>query len=155
MAKRVSKKFKRQFFFFFLIVLITICLGIGYAEITAVDLRVSSNTSLIPEKGIIITDVIYESSNNCNPDNQEIIETYQSLMKSKIVLGNDLSSSITYRVRLKNTTDDKDAYDQAVYTVGMGYDNTDIVFEVAGINHGDVINPGETKELTITFKYKR
>lgn len=74
-------------------------------------------------------------------------------MTSKIELGNDLTSSITYKITVKNNGDTVATYDKAVFSQELGYDNPDIVFDISGINTEDELQPNEEKEFLVTFRY--
>ena len=75
-------------------------------------------------------------------------------MKSKIELGNDSTSSITYKIKVKNNGDNIATYDKPIFSEELGYDNFDIEFDIEGINHGDELQSKEEKEFLITFRYK-
>ncbi len=144
---------KNSLIFYIVIFLLTMFLGIGYAQISDIDLIVSGTATASPTKDVIITDIEYISGNIVNPNNQDIDDPYLTLMTSKIELGNDLTSSITYKIKIRNNSDKSEKYDKPVYSTDLGYDNEDIEFIINGISHGDVIQANEEKEFTITFKY--
>lgn len=144
---------KNSLIFYIVIFLLTMFLGTGYAQISDIDLIVSGTATASPAKDVIITDIEYISGNIVNPNNQDIDDPYLTLMTSKIELGNDLTSSITYKIKIRNNSDKSEKYDKPVYSTDLGYDNEDIEFIINGISHGDVIQANEEKEFTITFKY--
>ncbi len=147
-------RIKKSYYFpIFVIFIASLFLGVGYSQVTDINLNISGNATAEAEKELLITNVAYISNNNANPGDSIIRDTYQTLMHSTITLGNTLSSSITYQVTIRNNTDSTAIYDTAVYSASLGYDNTDIEFEISGLNHGDAINSGEQKQFNITFKY--
>ena len=145
---------KRTTIFLFLFIISIFFLGIGYAQVSDVELYINGTVSAPIAKEVIITDVSYVSGNLTDPSLSIINETYLTLMNSKIVLGNDLSSTITYKIKVKNNSEVPATYVEALYSSELGYDNLDIVFTINGITFGDVLAPDEEKEFTITFKYK-
>ena len=128
-------------------------LGIGYAQVSNVSLHINGTATAEMEEDILITNIAFDSSNNANQNDCIIREPYLTLMNSTITLGDTLSSTITYKVTIKNNTSLPAIYDDEVYSPGAGYDNTDIEFVVSGIQNGDVLDPQEEVEITITFKY--
>lgn len=153
--KKRSKKtlIKHSSFFLILIITAMIVLGIGYAQVANVDLNVSGTATLETSEGIIISDISYLSGYNSDPSIQVFNNPRLSIMQSTVTLNNDFASHITYRVTFYNATDYVGVYDQAIYSQELGYDNPEIVFDVTGLRQGDRIEPGQTRELTITFKY--
>lgn len=145
---------KNSSIFLILIFTFTLFLGIGYAQISGIDLTVSGIATSTIAKDVIITNIEYVSGNLVNQNNQNIDDPYLTLMTSKIELGDDLTSSITYKITVKNNCDTFATYDKAVFSEELGYDNPDIEFDVNGINYGDVLQAKEEKEIFITFKYK-
>lgn len=131
-----------------------VLLGIGYAQVSDVNLNITGEAVAKGEEGIFITGVTYDSSNIANPSDSTITSTYLTTMQSTINLGNDLNSTITYKVTIRNNTDEPAIYNDAIYDPDLGYDNNDIEYIVNGITHGDILNPNENVEFAITFKYK-
>lgn len=140
--------------FLTLIIFINLILGIGYAEFANIDLKIEGEASANSAKEVMITDIKYVTSTNVDHTLSVINEPYLTIMNSKIILGNDLSSEITFKIKIKNNTDFPATYVEAIYDTEIGYDNTDIQFFLNGINTGNILNPKEEKEFTITFKYK-
>lgn len=150
--KKLSKSMQYNLFLLF-ISLSVLILGIGYASITTVDLDVNGTASIEYARDIIIKNVEYVSNNNANTSLSTINNYYLTLLDSTIVLGSSVPSSITYEVTLRNNSNEPKTFDQPTYLIGTGYDNTDIVFSLNGLNNGDVIAPGAEKTFTITFEY--
>lgn len=144
---------KNSSLFLFLVFISTLILGIGYAQISDTNLSVTGIASANAAKDVIITNIEYVSGNNIDPDKQNIEDPYLTLMTSKIELGNDLTSSITYKITVKNNGDTVATYDKAVFSQELGYDNPDIVFDISGINAEDELQPNEEKEFLVTFRY--
>ena len=145
--------YKNSKVFLLLIVISTFFLGIGYAQISSIELSVSGTATAKAQTGIVITDVTYSSNNNANTTNSKINTYYQSMLDSTIVLGNTLDSNITYNVSIINMSSDNVLFDKVVYGESF-YDNNDIVFELTNLNPNDPLNAGQTINFQITFKYK-
>lgn len=145
--------YKNSKVFLLLIVISTFFLGIGYAQISSIELSVSGTATAKAQTGIVISDVTYSSNNNANTTNSKINTYYQSMLDSTIVLGNTLDSNITYNVSIINMSSDNVLFDKVVYGESF-YDNNDIVFELTNLNPNDPLNAGQTINFQITFKYK-
>lgn len=152
--KKKDKKIRERPLFFILIIFLNLILGIGYAEFANINLNIEGEASSHSLKEVMITDIKYVSSTNTDQALSVINEPYLTIMNSKIVLGNDLSSQITFKIKIKNNTELPATYIDAIYDTEIGYDNTDIQFFLNGITKGNILNSKEEKEFTITFKYK-
>lgn len=149
---KLSKKTKITLIFLGIIVILSTFLGVGYAQISAVDLTISGKATMKKQEGIMITSINYVSGTNVNQNLSTINDFYQTTMDSTIVLNNDLASTITYQVSIQNTLNEAYTFAGVIYDPNF-YDNANIVYEVSGINIGDKIEPNEIKTLMITFKY--
>ena len=150
--KKNKNKRTHVFYLFTIITILVAFLGIGYAQMSGVTLNVDGTAKLDEQTGIVITNVTYQGSNNTDPSLSSINTYYQSLLDSTIVLGNDPTSSITYQVSIKNITDEEYTFDQIVYDSSF-YDNPNITYELNSLTQGDTIQPNETINFTLTFKY--
>ena len=107
--------------------------------------------AVVPDqKALRITKVIYLNGFGADTTQSKINEFGYTTMDSKVVLGDNVNSFITYRVSIRN-------YD-LVSTKYNGFtfnnDNDDIIVEVSDISVGDQIGAGVTKEFSVRFKYK-
>ena len=151
--KTIKYMIKNKYLFMIGIVFSILFLGVGYAQITDIELDVNGNATATAGHNVVIYSVDYDSNVNADPDSSVIKSTNLTVMKSHIVLGGSVPSSITYKVRIKNNTDEVAIFNKAVFTSASGRDNNNIDFVVDGLNHGDTLSPGERIECTITFKY--
>ena len=149
---KLSKKPKITIVFLVAIVIISTFLGIGYAQISAVDLTIRGQATLKKQDGIIITDVVNYACNNADYNLSKINDYYQTTLDSTIVLNNDSASTISYQVNIKNNYNEEYFFEGVVYDPTF-YDNLNITYEITGINIGDKILPNEVKTIIITFKY--
>jgi len=136
-----------------LIIFLTLIMGIGYANITGIELSLSGVASASGQTGVVISNVTYLSNNNADVSNSNINTYYKTMVDSTITLRDDPNSSITYQVSIINLTNTVKEFKGVIYDNNF-YDNLDIVFEVTGISIGDTIDPNETIIANITFKYK-
>ena len=151
--KTIKYILKNKYIFMIAIAISTLFLGVGYAQISDIELDVIGNATALAGKNVVITSIVYDSSENTDPDASTVDEPNLNLMSSHVVLGNSIPSSITYKVRIKNNTDMVAIFNKAAFFSASGRDNNDIEFVVNGLNHGDSISPGQRIECTITFKY--
>ena len=135
------------------IILATIFLGIGYASISAVQLSLTGTAQANRQTGIVISNISYYSDVNANLNASHINTYYKTMMDSKVVLANDSSSSLTYQVTFTNLSENEKFFQGVVYDDDF-YSNPDIDFEINGIDINDSVAGGQTKTITITFKYK-
>ncbi len=131
----------------------TFFLGIGYAQISGIDLSVDGVASMSEQSGIIISDIHYSNDNNAILSESKINTYYQTLLDSKNTLGDTLDSYITYEMTITNLTDENVIFDKVVYSSEF-YDNEDIIFELTNLQHGDLLEAHEAITFQITFKYK-
>lgn len=84
--KNIKDLIKNQSIFLILIFISILFLGIGYAQISSIDLTISSNAMATVTKDVIITNIEYVSGNLVNQNNQIIDDSYLTPMTSKIEL---------------------------------------------------------------------
>lgn len=151
--KKLKSFVKSNSFLALLILVVTLFLGTGYAQLTGVDLTINGAATLSPEKSVFISDITYLSGSGVTPSDSTINDPYLTFMGSTIVLGNDSSSTISYKIKVKNNLTVPAIYSGPIYSAQLGYDNADIEFVVSGITSGYVLNPNDECEFTVTFKY--
>ncbi len=139
------------------IFLALICLGLiflsnGYAVITDLHLSLNGTAVAMAQNTVAISSVQYVSDNNADTTNSQINNFYGTMMDSSICLNNDKDSTITYRVTVINLTNRAKKYVETTHDL-LFYDNTDITYEVSGIDTNTTIEQGESTSFNITFKY--
>ncbi len=154
MKKRINHPtmHRKNLIFIIFLFIATLFLGIGYAQISSVELNIGGSVIAQKQTGVVIMDVHYVSNNNANISSSIINSYYQTMLNSKIVLGNDPSSSITYEITIKNLTNASKRFDGAVYEQEF-YDNPNITYELNGLSIGDVLASNQSVTFTITYKY--
>ena len=151
--KTIKSILKNKYIIMIMITMSILFLGVGYAQISNINLLVNGSATATKQEGIVISGITYLSNVNADLDHSKINTYYQTTMDSKIVLGASSDSSITYQVSIKNLTDETREFKGANFDESF-YDNPEIDFEINGLNIGDTLDPGETKTFTVTFKYK-
>ena len=135
------------------IIIVACCfLGVGYASITGVDLTLEGDASMEGQTGVVISNIVLSDSHATNPNFSKINTYYQTLLDSQVVLGNDLASYVTYTITITNLTDKKQVFKGIEYDPSY-YDNTDIIYELTGLNVDDYITAGQTATVQLKFKY--
>lgn len=127
-------------------------LGIGYASIANINLDITGTAQLNKQTGLVISEVTLSEYSNVDPDLSEINTYYQTMLDSKVVLGSDPNSYITYQVTLTNLSDKEKKFTGVVFDDEF-YDNENITYELTGLNVGDTVLAGATKTFTVKFKY--
>ena len=148
----MNEEFKKFKYIILLFLVLSLALTIGYAQISSVELNIGGSVIAQKQTGVVIMDVHYVSNNNANISSSIINSYYQTMLNSKIVLGNDSSSSITYEITIKNLTNAPKRFDGVIYEQEF-YDNTNITYELNGLSIGDVLASNQSVTFTITYKY--
>ena len=140
-----------------LLVAITIAvmvMGIGYSAINSITGEITGNILAEAQEGVFITDVENVSNVDVNMTNSKIENLTKTTLKSIVELSNtNPLSSITYKVTVYNSSKDIYKFTEVKYDKEF-YDNEAITFEITGFIPEQKIQPNETKEILITFKYK-
>ena len=131
-----------------------ILMGIGYASIQSVTGEITGKASSNMQDGVFITNVEYVSDVDANKDSSNIELYSGTMMKSTVKLSStNINSQIKYKVTVYNNSEERQPF-TGVRHGDEYYDNNDIIFEVNGFEPGQTIEPKETKDIIITFKYK-
>lgn len=147
---------KTNSWIFLLFICLTTCfMGIGFAKIDML-FEIVGNVAAEPQDGIFITEVNYVSNVNADLNSSKILSTYQTILESNVALSStDINSSVTYEVKIYNSTDTDYEFEESAYMLGAGtYDNENITFSLNGLLDGQIIKGKETISFNITFKYK-
>ena len=135
------------------IIVATLLLSIGYASVSGVSLDITGTADAGLQNGLIITTVIYDSTNsNTSTSNSSINNTHLTIMNSTIGLDDDPASEITYTVTIYNNTNYNYVFDDAIYDTSF-YDNPNIEYTLSGITNGTVVKSKHSISFNITFKY--
>ena len=136
----------------FLIGVSTLFMSIGYASINSIILNVNGDIVANIYDGVLITDVTYKENVNANQQDSKIINYYETMLESSIVLTTDPNSTITYTVTIYNNSNQKQIFSGVTYD-NEYYSNENIIFNLSGLEIGKIIESKETISFDITFKY--
>ena len=156
MSDSKKNRAKSNSWIFLLLICITTCfMGIAFAQ-TNKELDISGSVAAESQEGIFITEVNYLSNVNADINVSKILNTYQTILNSSIVLSEtDGNSNITYEIEIYNSNDVDYKFTGTTYMIGDDtYDNENIVFSLDGIAEGDVVKSKEECNFRITFHYK-
>ena len=139
--------FRSIVFFSFLLVLSLF--SVGYATLTTSalidgDVLVKAYTGRIRITAITLDQQTGEAANRYNPSFYSTVASFGISLPS-------LDSTMTYTITIANESDSDKMFMGINENV---YDNSYIEYEYSGIMVGNVLGPGETVDVTLTFKLK-
>ena len=131
-------------------------MSVGYAFINSIVMNIGGEVVDKAQDGIYITGVNYFSDVNANLDESKILNAYQTILSSNVVLSDsDGASVLKYKVTVYNS------YSEAYYYVGCDYvegestySNPNIVVSVEGMDLYSPLEAGESKDFYLVFSYK-
>lgn len=139
-----------------LIVVATLFLGVAYASVSNISLKITGVSSALPYESIEITNVeLYESSGVTTSNTNSYAKT---LLTSHIELEKDKDAYVIYTVTIKNNTL-KDLYfievvrNNSFYLNSSNDENTQIEYELIGLNEYDMLS-SHGGEVTFDIKFK-
>ena len=74
----VLPSFKNKHIIVMMIIIATLFLGVGYAQISDIDLSVSGSASANKQEGVVISEITYLSNNNADVAHCKINTYYQT-----------------------------------------------------------------------------
>ena len=161
MARRAKKRDTKLYAsWLFLLLAAILFIGIGYAVINSITAEIKGILKANSQEGVFITNVEYvRSSNDANVGASKIENYISTSMRSTVELSKtNPNSEITYKVTVYNSSENRYQFLDVVYDTDdiNCYSNEIIIFEISdeGYKYGDWIEPKESKDIYITFKYK-
>jgi len=155
-GKHEKGKIKKIESYLILIIIATLFMSIGYAKISDISATISGTVEASAQEGVFIRGITNTANVNADTQNSQINYYTETIMDSKIVLGNTSNSSITYQITLYNNSE-KDHLFIGVITDEFDdklYSNQNIVFDIEGLTeYVTNIPPKNSLSFTITFKY--
>lgn len=155
-GKHSRKKFKIIEVYSVLILIAALFMCIGYAEISGVLLKISSEASAVAQEGVFITNITYASDNGVDEANSKINYFNGTMFESEITLG-EVGSSITYEVTMNNNLNKEYVFIGVLTdtTETNIYSNADIIYSLSEDikEYTTIIPAGGELKFTITFKY--
>ena len=150
--KRVKRLTKKYYLFLLLLFIATIFMGIGYASYFGVLLDIDGEARVLTQDVVHISAASYSSDNGANVSQSSINNYFGTTLNSKITLGSNSSSTITYSITIVNDTNDNYIFTGTSFDPDF-YDNNNIIFNINGLSTGYELNPNGSKTFTITFSY--
>lgn len=137
-----------------LILICCIFMSIGYATMDSISLKIEGDAIALEQEGVFIIEATQKESSGADIIKSNINKASGTILNSTIALSEtDSSSYITYTITMLNNYNYKTQFNSASFDSNF-YDNSNIIFEISGINPGDVIDSGGYATFDITFKYK-
>ena len=150
--KTVNSQLRLNIILIIAIIISTFFLSIGYEAINPIALDIKSIASASAQNGVFITHVELVDSKNIDNSNTKIINMYQSMLQTNVVLSNStVDTYAKYKITMYNSTKDNYCF-YATNNEGL-YSNYDIGYELDDLEYGTGINPGSYRTFYITFKY--
>ena len=147
-------KINRNMLLLFALIIAILIMGIGYASIESVTGEIEGTVVAKVQEGVFISNIEYVSDVDADVNISKIEYYTGTMMKSTIRLStSNIASEIKYKITVYNNSEESVPFNGVVYDNNF-YDNTEIIFNTSGFEVGQTIEPNETKEIIITFKYK-
>lgn len=149
---KVNRKFNaRQKFRFIVLVSFIVVLSVfsvGYASLATIanidgDVIISKYTGRLRIISIALNSIDSSSSELYSP-------TFYSTTASFGIKLGSLNSKISYKVTIVNESNNEKMFKGINSSV---YDNSDIEYSISGLEVGNVLSPGESVDVIITFSY--
>lgn len=135
------------------IFIMTLFIGCGYAEITAMPLEVDVVATANTQDGVFITDAVKTGENETK---SKINYYISSMLESRVVL-EDSTSVEKFEITVFNKNSSDFVFIDALTEIGNSelYDNPNIEMTLEGIEKNvTIIKPSEFLTFTVVFKYK-
>ena len=132
-----------------------IFLCIGYAANGSITGEIKGEVIAKKQDGIYITNVVYDSNMNADPNLSSINSYYQTTLNSTINLSTNSdegNSAITYLVTIYNSTSDVYRFNGVKFGDDF-YDNENIIYELTNLNIGDKLVSKGYVTFYLTFSY--
>ena len=147
-------KISKNMFLLIVILIAVMIMGVGYVSIEGITGEIEGKVTANAQEGIFITDVENVSNLEANMENSKIKNFVKTTLQSTIELSStNPLSSITYKITIYNSSKEIGRFTEVKYDKEF-YDSEDITFEITGFVPGERIQPKETKNILITFRYK-
>lgn len=130
-----------------LLIIVLSLMGFGFAYLSQ-SLNINGNVNIAYGDNVYITSLAVQSTQDAAVITNPSFSDTTASMYSTIT---DLNGSITYQMVLSNYKAEAVTLSNIVKEVQH---NTNIKYEITGINVGDSISAGESKTITITMSYK-
>ena len=151
--KRVRKTTHNYYLFLLLLFFATIFMGTGYASVFGVLLNIDGDATVLSQDVVHISNGVYKNDNGAVVSGSSINGYYATTLNSTITLGSNSNSTITYTITIVNDTNEDYLFTGTSYNAPDFYSNTNITFDLVGINVYDKLDAHASKTFDITFRY--
>ena len=127
-------------------------MSIGYARVGSVTSELVGLVNAKKATGVFIYDATINASSPADVYESNISILYSTMMQSRVVLNENVNSTLTMNITIYNKSDDDVYFDKTVYGENF-YDNNNIDFTLSGITHGQKLSKNDNVSFTMTFKY--
>ena len=153
--KKIEKKLPASYnkLYPILLFVATLFMGLGYASLNPTNLTIDLSALAKPQHGVFISNSILNSSDE---GSFKVLSTNETLLESNVVLSTISDKSyVSYKIEIHNNTDHDYYYNGVLCDINdkSFYSNSDILFEVSGINKDDILHSKGTAIITLLFKY--
>ena len=150
----MQKRNKRNYFNIYLIALFfaSVFMCIGYATVNNVSLDLVGSANIKAEPRIFIFDADIDGNSDANISASSIDLYYDTMLQSTVVLNNDVDSTLSMEITIKNTTSNNAYFEEVAYGNNF-YDNNNIDFTLTGLEVNQKLAAHGSITFTITFKY--
>lgn len=138
-----------------LISLATLFLGIGYAQVSGIELGMNVLASAEVQEGVFISNVEYYESNNTDIENSTMKNYFATTLHSTVVLSeSDNTPSYTYQITVYNNSNDDYTFVGTIYREDF-YSNENITYTVDNsmIENKTTVSSKSSLTFYITFSY--
>lgn len=149
--KRIPKSTRKMFPIFLLIA--TLCMSIGYAAVNSVSLDFLGDIAAKDHDGVFITDIEYVEREDFLPsENIDIYTANKTIVDSKVILEQNSSSNVKLKITVFNSSNEDHVFVGTFFDEEF-YDNTNITFDLIGVEIEDVIKAGDYLTFYAVFKF--
>jgi len=149
--KRIPKSTRKMFPIFLLIA--TLCMSIGYAAVNSVSLDFLGDIAAKDHDGVFITDIEYVEREDFLPsENIDIYTANKTIVDSKVILEQNSSSNVKLKITVFNSSNEDHVFVGTFFDEEF-YDNTNITFDLVGVEIEDIIKAGDYLTFYAIFKF--
>ena len=150
MIKRI--RFNIQSIFLIALTIASLFMCVGYASVNNITLDLAGDAGIKGNPMIYIVDAQIDPNSDANVASSAISLIYETLMESTVVLNNDVDSTLTMEITIRNATPHNTYFEEVVYGNNF-YDNNNIDFVLTGLDVNQMVPARGSVTFTITFKY--
>lgn len=136
-----------------IILIAAMFMSVGYATVNSVLMDIDGLVTIKKQEGVYITETKYNNSVSALEENK-INNVFQTTVNFQVELSQtDSTSSITYDISVYNSSSYSYTYTGVIYGDEF-YSNSNIGFEVSGLEENDILKSNEIKIFQVKFYYR-